>query len=296
MAFLLPNGLGFLLFTFLPILACLALAFFEWDGVRPMSQARWVGLGNFIRAVGFHHEAGRLAANDPNFWEYLGNTLFLMMVLPVSMAGSLALALALNQKLRGTVALRTVFFLPTICPLVATSLVWRWVLNSDAGLLNSALGHLGISNPPAWLDSTAWAKPGIMIMSLWIAVGGYNCILYLAGLQSIPEELYEAAEMDGANWWRKLRHITWPGLRPTTFFIFTMGLIAGFQGGFTQAYLMTSGGPGGATTTITYYIYNNAFAWSRMGYAAAVAWLLFLLVFGATLLNWRLGGKLEEYV
>jgi len=285
--FILPNALGFLAFTFFPVLACFALSFAEWDGVRPLAEARFVGVQNYRSILGLHREGGHLVANDPLFWKYLYNTVYLMAVIPVSMALSLLAALLLHQRLRGMVAYRTIYFLPVVCPFVAVCLLWKWILNADYGLLNTLLMSLGIAQPPRWLEDVSWAKPGLMLMSLWIGVGGYNCILYLAGLQNIPEEYYEAVEMDGGGWWAKLRYITLPQLAPTTFFILTMGLIMGFQGGFTQAYLMTRGGPVGSTTTITYYIFHNAFEIFHMGRAAAIAWFLFLLVFGATLLNWR---------
>jgi multiple sugar transport system permease protein len=183
-----------------------------------------------------------------------------------------------------------------MCPIVAVCVIWRWILNDEYGPVNALLMHLGMKHPPAWLGSTTWAKPAIMMMLLWIAVGGYNCVLYLAGLQNIAQELYEAADLDGASSWRRFRHVTWPLLSPPTFFIFTMGLISGLQGGFTPAYLMTSGGPGGATTTLSYYIYNNAFVFSgTIGRAAAMAWILFVLIFGATLVNWRYHHRVVHY-
>jgi len=284
--FILPNALGFAVFTFLPVLACALLSFAEWDGIRPISDARLVGLSNYVATLGWHRENGALVANDPRFWQSLYNTVYLMGVIPVSIAGSLLLALLMSSALRGVTVYRAIYFLPVVVPFVAVCLLWKWILNPDYGLINATLALLGIRGP-AWLESVAWAKPGLMLMSLWIAVGGYNCVLYLAGLQNIPEELYEAAELDGANWWQRLRHVTWPQLAPTTFFILTMALISGFQGGFTQAYLMTRGGPVGSTTTITYYIFHQAFEVFRMGRAASIAGVLFVLVFGATLLNWR---------
>lgn len=294
--FLLPNGLGFLVFMLLPILGCLGLSFLHWDGVSSLREAKFVGWANFWSAVGFGWDAGRMVAKDPDFWRYLFNTAFLMGTVPLGMILSLGAALLLNQGLRGTTAFRTIFFLPTMCPIVAVCVIWRWILNDEYGPLNAGLMHLGITNPPGWLGDTLWAKPAIMMVLLWIGVGGYNCVLYLAGLQNIPQELYEAAALDGAGWWSRFRHITWPMLSPTTFFVFTMGLIAGFQGGFTPAYLMTGGGPGGATTTLSYYIYNNAFVFSgTIGKAAAMAWVLFLLVFGATLLNWRYHQRVVHY-
>ncbi len=296
-AFLLPNLLGFLIFTFFPILASLALSLTNWDVLQPLTAKSLVGLRNFVELLGFHREAGRLAANDPDFWKYLWNTLFLMFGIPVGMVCSLALALLLNQKLRGVTVFRTIYFVPSICSGVAVALLWRWIYNPEYGLLNSFLFQfVHFQEGPKWLYSTALAKPALIVMGLWAGMGGLNCLLYLAGLQGIPRELYEAADLDGANWWHKFRHITWKLLSPTTFFILIMSIIGGFQGGFMQAFLMTQGGPAGSTTTIMYYIYNNAFGgFYRMGYACAIAWILFLLVFGFTILNWKIGSKLVHY-
>ncbi len=304
--FLLPNLLGFLIFTFLPILACFGLSLTDY-GLSPISswrqlseQVHFVAAANFFRLLGWHGEAGHLAANDSEFWRYLGNTLFLMLGIPLSIVGSLLLALLLNQRLRGITLFRTIYFLPTVSSAVAVVIVWKWIFHqqpNEIGLLNSMLMSLGVAHPPDWLGSLAWAKPAFIIMALWAGVGGYNCVLYLAGLQGIPEELYEAAALDGATAWTRLRHITWPLLSPTTFFVVTMSIIAGFQGSFlfAAAFLMTGGGPAGATTTLMLYIYNYAVAWHQLGYASSIACVLFLLVFSFTLLNWRYGQRLVHY-
>jgi len=304
--FLLPNLAGFLVFTFLPVIACLALGLTSYQ-LSPISslqdlrsQVHFVGLANFVRLLGFHREAGGLVANDVEFWRYLGNTLFLMLGIPLSILGSLLLALLLNQRLRGITIFRTIYFLPTVSSAVAVCIVWKWILHqqpNEVGLLNSLLMRMGVAHPPDWLGSMVWAKPAFILMTLWATVGGYNCVLYLAGLQGIPEELYEAAALDGAGPWARLRHITWPLLSPTTFFVVTMSIIAGFQGSFlfTAAFLMTGGGPAGATTTLMLYIYNYALSWHQLGYAAAIACVLFALVFSFTLINWRYGQRLVHY-
>ncbi len=234
------------------------------------------------------------AANDPYFWQFLGNTLFMMLAIPIGMFASLGLALLMNKKLKGIVFFRAVYFLPSICAGVALYVLWRWIYNTDLGLLNTILGYIGIPKVE-WLTSTAWSKPSLMLMGIWTGVGGYNMILYLAGLQGIPLDLYEAADIDGASGWQKFWSVTWPMLSPTTFFIFVMSVIGGFQGGFDAAYIMTGGGPAGSTTTLSYYIYNNAYAWFKMGYAASIAWVLFALVFVVTLFNWKFGGKVVHY-
>jgi len=300
--FLLPNFLGFLIFTSLPVLASLFLSFMDaqlvpWPKVL---SANFIGFANFIKLLGFHAQDGAWLANDPKFWKFTGNTLFLMMVIPIQMFSSLILAIIMNQKLKGIAVFRTIYFLPTISSGVAICLLWQWIYNPNFGLLNSMITKIGSMlgadwQGPLWLSSMAWAKPSLMIMSLWVAIGGYNTILYLAALQNIPKDYYEAAEIDGANGWQKFWSITWPMISPTTFFITIMSIIWGFQGGFEQAYIMTRGGPNGATTTLEYYIYNNLYEWHHVGYAASVAWFLFIIIFVITLINWRFGGKLVHY-
>ncbi len=281
--FLLPNFAGFLVFTSLPVLASLLLAFVKWDLLTGIEGIQWIGVQNFTTLM-----------KDHRFWKYVGNTMFLMMGIPIGMFASLGLALVMNRKLRGIVFFRTVYFLPSISAGVALWVLWRWIYEPHFGLLNSFLANVGISGPQ-WLGSTVWAKPALMIMALWTGMGGYNMILYLAGLQGVDPELYEAAEIDGASGWQKFWNVTWPMLTPTTFFIFVMSVIGGFQGGFEAAYIMTGGGPGGATTTISYYIYNNAYQWLKMGYAASIAWFLFLVILIVTLFNWKYGGKVVHY-
>jgi multiple sugar transport system permease protein len=285
--FLAPNLLGFLLFTSLPVLASLAMSFFQWDLLK--NDVQFVGLRNFTSLF-----------QDAYFMKYCWNTLYLMLSIPLSMGGSLLLALALNQKLKGTVIFRTVYFLPTICSGVAIFMLWRLIYNPNFGLLNTMVSEFGNLTGlkltgPNWLTDEAWAKPAFIIMSVWQGIGGYNMILYLAALQGVPRDLYDAAEVDGANSWQKFWNVTWPQISPTTFFIAIMSLIGGFQAGFEQAYIMTGGGPNGSTTTIIYYIYNNAFEWFHMGYAAAISWVLFLIIFVITLLKWRFYGRNVHY-
>ncbi|MCF3651692.1 carbohydrate ABC transporter permease [Synoicihabitans lomoniglobus] len=284
--FLLPNLIGFLLFTLWPVIAALGLSFMSWDLLTP---PQWVGWDNFVQLLGFHRDTGGWVANDPLFWQYLGNTFFMMLSLPINMAGSLGLAMLLNRKLPGIYLYRLVFFFPSILAGVAIFYLWRWIFNADYGLLNNLLGALGIDGPD-WLGSVAWAKPALMLMGSWMTVGGTSMILYLAALQNVPVELHEAAQVDGANAWQRFRVVTWPSIMPVTFFIFTMGLIYGLQGGFDSAFIMTGGGPNGSTTTIGFYIYQKAYLRFEMGYASAVAWVLFVLVLGLTLINRRRGG------
>lgn len=292
LGFLAPNLTGFLVFTSIPVVAAFGLSLCRWDLFH---APEFVGLRNFIDLLGWQRQDGVWQANDPEFWKYLGNTLFLMTAIPISMAGSMFLAIVLNQKLPGRVFYRTVFFLPSICAGVGIMLLWKWIYNPEFGLLNYLLAQVGIHGPQ-WLQSYHWSKPSLMLMGLWSGIGSTSMILYLAGLQSIAPELYEAAMIDGATVWQKFRHITYPMLMPTTFFIFITSVIGGFQGGFEAAYIMTGGGPAGATTTVSYYIYRHAFQWFNMGYAATIAVVLFGIVLVVTLINWRYGGRKVQYV
>jgi len=321
-AFITPNALGFLAFTLLPVLAALVLSFTDWDAVRPLHnwrevRALWVGGSHYADILGFHRdESGALKPNDERFWQYAYNTAFLMLGIPIGMVLSLLAALLLNKKLRGVVLFRTVFFLPSICAAVAVAMLWRWLYNPEFGLINDLLRALHLVTPGAggllnaplealglkqpgeplkWLTHVSLAKPALILMGLWAAIGGQNCILYLAGLQGIPQEFYEAAEIDGAGWWHKLRYITWPMLAPTTFFILVMSIIYGFQSGFVGIHMLTRGGPAGATTNLLYYIYTEAFESFKMGRAAALSMILFVIVFSLTLLNWKFGRKGAEY-
>ena len=286
-AFLFPNFLGFLIFTSLPVFASLILSFLEWDLLS--WPPRFAGLSNFLTLT-----------QDSYFWKYCWNTIYMMLSIPLGMAGSLILALALNQKLKGIVFFRTVYFLPTLCAGVAIYMLWRLIYNPEFGVLNFLISKFGdligvTLKGPQWLTDEEWAKPALIIMNVWQTVGGYNMILYLAALQGVPRDLYDAAEVDGANPWQKFWAVTWPQISPTTFFIAIMSVIGGFQAGFDPAYIMTGGGPNGSTTTIIYYLFNNAFQWHKMGYAAAIAWALFLIVFVFTLFQWRGFGRTVHY-
>lgn len=287
--FLLPNLIGFLIFTLLPVIASFLLSFVEWNMTPPITSAHFAGFKNFIAL-----------AKDPYFWKYFGNTAYLMMAIPIGMFGSLIIAVLMNRKLKGIVFFRTVYFLPTISSGVAICLLWMWIFNTDYGLLNAFIAKTGALfglklYGPNWLTSTAWAKPALMIMGLWTSLGGYNMLLYLAALQGISRDFYEAAEIDGANSWQKFWAITWPMISPTTFFIFIMSIIGGFQGGFMAARIMTGGGPNGATKTLEYYIFDKLYSYQHFGYASAIAWFLFIVIFIVTLFNWRYGGKLVHY-
>jgi len=298
-SFLLPNFLGFIVFTSIPVIASFLLAFTDFNMLKP-DVIHFVGISNFIKLF-----------SDSEFGYYCYNTIFLMLAIPISIFGSLGLALLLNRKLHGIVFYRTCYFLPTISSGVAIYVLWRWIYNTDIGLFNTAIRNFGDLihinfQGIEWLTDSHWAKPALIIMGVWQTVGGHNMILYLAALQGVPRSLYEAADIDGANEWQKFWNITWPMISPTTFFILIMSIIGGFQSGFDSAYIMTGGGPytriiGGAgpygsTKTIMFYVYDNAFgALSDMGYAAAISWVLFVIIFVFTLINWKTGGKRVHY-
>jgi multiple sugar transport system permease protein len=229
------------------------------------------------------------------FWYFIGNTFYLLLGLPISMACSLGLAVLLNQALPWRNLFRLAFFLPSIVGGVGIYLLWKWIFNADYGLLNQVISLVYPPGGPAWLESSAWAKNALIIMSIWATAGGANMVLYLAALQNVDSSLYEAARIDGAGRWQQFLAITWPMVSPTTAFILTMGIIGGFQGGFDAAYVMTRGGPAGATTTLSYFIYENGFRHFYMGRAAAASWILFLMVFCLTLVNWKWMARRVNY-
>jgi len=269
--FLLPNLLGFLAFSLFPIGAALLLMFTGWDLA---SSPQFAGLENF-----------RLMAKDSIFIKSLFNTFYYSFVaVPTGVLAAFCLALLINRKMRGVLTFRIIYFLPHITLSVAAAIVWAWIYHPEFGLVNYLLSQIGIQGP-MWLEDSRWAMPAVIIMSNWKGIG-YAMLVFLAGLQGIPGELYEAATLDGANGWQQIRHITVPMLSPTTFFILTTSLIGAFQS-FDQFYIMTRGGPSYSTTTVVLWLYNNAFQYFKMGYAAAMAGALFLCILTITLIQWR---------
>ncbi len=278
--FLLPNLIGFAAFTFLPVFAALVISFTDWDLLTPPA---WAGFENY-----------RKLAVDPLFRQVLRNTaLYVLGTVPLQMALALGVAMALNQRIPGQLFFRTAYFMPVVASTVAVALVWRWIFNYDFGLLNSFLYMIGIQDPPNWLGSTRWALVSVIIMSIWQQVG-YSMVLFLAGLQGVPQQLYEAAKIDGAGLWARFFFITLPMLSATTFFVLVIGVINSFQV-FDQAFIMTQGGPANATNTIVYNIYQNAFQFFNMGYASAMAWVLFAIIFVVTLMQFRLQQRWVNY-
>lgn len=269
--FLLPGVGGLLVFTVLPILASFVLAFFSWDLLTP---PQFVGLKNFADIL-----------HDKNFWAALRHTLtFIVGYLPLVLVAGLGMALAMNAAMRGIGILRTLFFFPVVSSWVAVALLWSWLFNPKFGLVNYLLSLVGIPGP-GWLFDPNWAMPAIILTSVWKDLG-FVLVLFLAGLQAIPLDYGEAASLDGAGRIAQFRHITLPLLAPTTFFVLIISLINSFQV-FDQVWVMTEGGPAGATTVLVEQIVRHAFSYGEMGYAAALSWVLFFLVFLATLVQFR---------
>jgi len=354
--FLAPNLAGFLIFVAMPVAFSLAMAFTNWDLIK-RAPFEFVGIENFKRMF--------LGPEAREFRKFFINTLYLMLELPVSVCGSLLLAVLLHDPLNlgsrrvriavtccclamtalgvllclasgrhalglilaiggatavitftfNRVGLRTLCYLPFFTVGVAQFILWKLMFRPDAGPINATLRvifsylHLDLE-PPGWLGSTAnlfslspqtglpeaghfglGARDAIVLMGIWATVGGNNMLLYLAGLSNIPNDLYEAAMIDGAGRWRAFWNVSWPQLAPTTFFIVIMSVIGGLQGGFEQARVMTEGRPADTTVTLGYYIFNEGFNEFRLGYASAIAWVMFLMIFVATLLNWRFGSR-----
>jgi len=265
-----PWILGFVIWTLGPMIASLVLSFTEWDLMTP---ARWIGLKNIQTMM-----------NDKLVWQALKVTsAYALTSVPLHIVFGLFLAILLNNNIRGLRFYRTAFYLPSVLSGVAVALLWRWLFSPEFGLINITLSAFGVSGP-SWLGDEAWALPSLVLMSLWGV--GAGAIIYLAGLQGIPTDLYEAAEVDGASGWARLWNITLPMMTPVLFFQLIVGIISALQI-FTQAFIMTSGGPNNATLFLVLYLYRNAFEYFRMGYASAIAWVLFIYIFLLTLLVFR---------
>ena len=270
--FALPWFIGFSVFIAGPVIASLVLSFTRYEVV---TSPRFVGISNY-----------KFLLQDPLSWKSLYNTIYLVIIgVPLQLIVPLSVALLLNKEVKGISLYRTCYYLASIMPMVASSILWLWILDANFGILNTTLSIMGVQGPN-WLGDPAWAKLGIILMLIWAATGS-NMIIYLAGLKAVPEQLYEAARIDGANWWQLFWNITIPMLTPALFFTLIMGLVSSFQI-FTQAYIMTEGGPVNSTLFYVYYLYNNAFAYFKMGYASALAWILFLVIFVITITQLKL--------
>jgi multiple sugar transport system permease protein len=276
-----PFLLGFLIFTAYPMIASFYLSFTKYNILNPPI---WIGLDNYQEAF----------FKDEQFWNSLRRTgVFALLNVTVGIAGSLGAALLLNQRFRGTTVFRTFFFLPSITPIIASALLWTWIYQPTIGLLNYLLGLIGIQGP-AWLQSTTWAIPSVAIVSLWGTIGGTRMIVFLAALQGVPQEMYDAAHIDGAGVWRRFVSITLPLISPTMFFNVVLTII-GSLSVFSLAYIATGGGPNYATYFYVYHLYKNAFEFSRMGYAAAMAWVFFLIILVLTLVQFRFSKRWVFY-
>ena len=274
-----PWLIGFVCLTLGPVIFSFVISLTKWDMISP---PRMVGLENYAT----------IFTDDFRFRQSLKVTgLYAAFAVPLGVVCSLALAMLLNLKVRGMRVFRSIFYIPAILPPVAVSMVWLMVFKPHGGIFNTMLGWLHIA-PVPWLTSTEWALPSFVIMSIW-GVGG-GMIIYLAGLQSVPTQLYEAAEIDGAGGWKKFRHVTLPMISPTIFFNVIMGLIGSFQV-FTSSFIMTQGGPAYSTLFYVLYLYQKAFKYLQMGYACALAWILFAIILALTLVVFKTSARWVYY-
>jgi multiple sugar transport system permease protein len=279
--FIAPGLIHFVIFTLFAVGFAFYISFHEWNIIKP--DKPFVGLENYLRLI-----------EDTRFHRAVLNTLIFLVGVPLNLTCALAVALLLNTQVRGQAIFRTMFYLPVVTPLVVSSIIWKWLYQGDYGLLNYYLLKFGIIQEKIfWLADPNLALPALILMGIWIGTGG-PMVIYLAGLQSIPQEMYDAAMVDGASAWQRLLYITIPLLRPTTFFLIVTNIIYTFQI-FTEVYIMTNGGPLNRTTTIGYYLYVNAFRELDMGYATAMAFVLFAMIFGFTLLQWKFTRGDVEY-
>ena len=268
LAFLSPWLIGFFVFTIVPISLSLYYSFCHYSLLQP---PLFKGLDNY-----------RDLAVDPVFWKVLRNTaVYAALALPLGMFAALSIAMLLNSKITGVSIYRTIVFLPSLVPTVASAMLWLWLFNSKLGLINIALRAIGIQNPPGWLTDMHWAMPALVLMSFWGV--GNMVVIYLAGLQDVPRELYEAADIDGASSLRKVWHVTLPAISPVIFFNLILGIIGTLQV-FATPFILTGGGPARSTYFYTMYLYDNAFSYLRMGYASAMAWVQLLIVLVLTAL------------
>lgn len=268
--FVMPALLGVLVFQLGPMITSAYLSLTEYEIVI---SPRFIGLGNY-----------RNLASDSTFWRSLVNTIYFVGVgLPLRLFVAFVVAVLLNQRLRLMGFFRTIYYIPSVTAGVAISILWSYVYDPRYGLMNYVLSWFGIRGP-AWLGSPDWAMPGLIIMSLWQV--GVPMLIFLAGLQSIPPHLYETAELDGGTFWHKTVFVTIPLLTPVIFFNTVMGVISSFQV-FTQVYIMTGGGPLHSTLVYVMYLYQQSFLWFRMGYGSAMAWILFLVLFVLTMMQFR---------
>jgi multiple sugar transport system permease protein len=278
--FLLPSAVPLAAFTLAPMVQAAWISLHEWNLIAPMT---WVGLDNYAELL-----------RDPATRASFGHTLqYIIGYLPLVYIGGLAIALALNSRLHGRSFFRGIYFLPVISSWIVVALVWRWLLNPNVGVVNWVLSLVGIDGPGWWSDP-AWSMPSIILASVWKDLG-YVMVILLAGLQAIPDDVVEAARVDGAGWWRRLRSITLPLLSPSTFFVLVISLINGFQV-FDQVYAMTGGGPNGSSEVVVLRVHSLAFRYGEAGTASALSWLLFVVILVVTVIQVRGQKKWVNYV
>jgi multiple sugar transport system permease protein len=286
--FLAPWLVGFVLFVAGPMLAAFYLSLHRYAIVNP---PEFIGLENFVRAF----------TVDPLFFPSMGRTfVWAVSYVPLAIFGALMSAVLLNQGLRGSTIYRTLFFLPHLTPVVASVFLWNWLLNPRFGFVNEVIWQVsynltgtGIAGP-GWFGSKEWAIPSLVLLGLWGAIGGNMMLIFLAGLQGVPKELYEVAEIDGANVWQRFRNITVPMISPTLLFNLVLALIAALQS-FSNAFIATGGGPAYATWLFALHIYTNAFDYGEFGYASALALIFFVIIVGLTYLNFKLSTRWVHY-
>lgn len=282
MLFLLPWTVGLLVFTLYPMVASFIYSFSIYHSKAPLE---WVGLQNYANLI-----------KDKLFWQSLTNTLYMVAIgVPLTLLASFFCAVLLNLKVNGQSIYRVIYFLPSIVPTVASTILWLWILNPQTGILNTLLGYVGIDGPN-WMSNPSWSKPGLILLGMWGM--GATIIIYLSGLQDVPVALLEAAELDGANWWQRLRNITIPMVSPITLFNLITGVISQFQY-FAQAYVFRGshslGYPLNSTLFYSVYLYQNGFLFSKMGYASAMAWVLFIIILICTLLLLKVSDRFTYY-
>ena len=281
MLFATPWLLGLLIFVIGPIIVSLILSLTKYDVI---TRPEFLGIENYRRAF----------LDDELFWPSLGRTFrYAISVVPFSLIGSLLIALLLNQGYRFTNLFRTLYFLPHLTPAVAMAILWRWLLQPSVGPINFFLKSIGIKGP-GWLSDPKTALNSLVMIALWGSLGGNNMLIFLAGLQGVPEELYDAAEVDGAGRWHKFRHVTLPMISPTMFFNLIMGIIGALKV-FAMAFVATNGGPSRATWFYALHLYNWAFQYFEMGYAAALAWIFTVIVVVITLIQFKLSNRWVFY-
>ena len=278
LAFISPWLIGFLGFFLYPTISSLYYSFTQYNVLQP---PKWIGVEHYVDLT-----------QDSRFWNSLGNTVYYTAIsVPLNVIVAFALAMILNRQIPFRSVLRTIIYIPVILPITATSMIWMWMFNTNWGMLNNLLLLIGIKGP-AWLGSPVWSKPSLILMQTWLTGG--SVLIFLAALQDVPRVLYEAADVDGAGAFRKLIHITIPMVTPSVLFSLLTGLIGAFQT-FASAWIMTNGGPLRSTEFYVYYLYNNGFKFFKMGYASAMAWILFIIVMIVTFITFKSSARWVYY-